>query len=180
MAGKILIILLILVLLFVAYVLLRSRIPAIRFFIEKMSGAAVILSVLLIAVVIVLLVKVLLSPEGKNSVFAEKETAYEKGNAEEEIAISETEGEKAGFSISDALSGNRTGDRTVFVTVREDTVTVGNTLFTDTDGFFTAMESIREDLEAVCLVDDYARADIYHEVETFLSGFGKNLVTEKR
>ena len=179
-AGKIILVILILLLLALAFFLLKTRLPGLRFFIENLNGSAVILLLLLIAVVVVLLCRALFGPKGPASIFHEKESAFDSENAENEVDSGETEGNEAGFSWKESLVTGAGGDSILYITVTEDTVKAGETFFSEPESFREALRSLREEKITVCLVDDYARADRYHEVEKILRECGFEYLEQEK
>jgi len=172
MSKSVLIVIGVLVLIILILVII-GRIPNMKNSISRMNGWVVFaLVILLVGALAFIALKVFL-PDGPESVFSQVEDGSSEGEAEKDIGVEETEKETGtGFGLSEATAGNNEGDTTVYVTVSGSTVKIGEVPFADMTGFSDALESVKNEGAQFCLVDDYALADTYYQVEEILKKNG--------
>lgn len=172
MSNTVLIVIGVLVLIILILVII-GRIPNMKDSISRMNGWVVFaLILLLVGVLSYIAVKVFL-PDGPESVFSEVEEGQTEGEAEKDLGVEETEKETGtGFGLSEATAGNNEGDTTVYITVSRNVVKIGEVPFADMTGFTDALLSVKEEGAQFCLVDDYAVADTYYQVQEILKQNG--------
>jgi len=171
MSQTVLIVIGILVLIILILVII-GRIPNLKNSISRMNGWVVFVLVLLMVGALAFIVTKVLFPNGPESVLLEVEEGSTEGEAETDLGIEETEKETGtGFGLSEATAGNQEGDSTVYVTVSRNAVKIGEVTFADMTGFSDALAGLKNEAQ-FCLVDDYAVADTYYEVQKILKENG--------
>jgi len=172
MSKTVLIVIGVLVLIILILVII-GRIPNMKNAISRMNGWVVFAVVLLLIGALSFIALKVFLPDGPESVFSEVEDGSSEGDAQKDLGVEETEKETGtGFGLSEATTGNNGGDTTVYVTVSRNVVKIGEVPFADMTGFSDALESVKNEGAQFCLVDDYAVAYTYYQVQEILKKNG--------
>ena len=138
-------------------------------FLKNMTWGTALISLAVLLVILGVLAFFLFAPRGRDSLFSSNVNGGEQGDTAQNTDLEEQgKGTGLGFSMDDALEGNASGDKTVYINIHGREISIGNRTFEDVDSLIDAVNSISTEMKDICLVDDYAVADTYMQVENAL------------
>jgi len=128
--------------------------------------------VALVVIIIVLAIN-LFGPKGNDSVLSSDAEGVQQGDASVQTQLVDDEGNAVDISIDTARQGNEKGDDTVYLSIRGTEIRIGETQMSSIDVAISTLQQLAQnEMNALCVVDDYAEAGTYREVKERLDEAG--------
>ena len=142
-------------------------------FISNMTWKKALILLAILIVVLGVVAYLLFGSKGNDSIFSDNVEGATSGNAEAQASVNEdSKDSELGFTQDEALEGNTPGDTTVYVRINAGRISIGSREFEDSQSAVKAVQSLGQDSEKICIVDDYALASTYNGIKDALDELG--------